>query len=115
MELVGVADIVSVYHVQMAALLRYDVYASVSKADQSMRAAGVNLSRTLSELLSKVDVVVVCTPKKVAASNKLAYEAAGVKSEFRGGEGHSLSGHSFVAQTNYASAIGPRKHPRGFL
>jgi glyceraldehyde-3-phosphate dehydrogenase (NAD(P)) len=106
MELVGVADIVSDYRLQVAALRRFDIYASTSQADQSMRAAGIAVTGTLPELLGRVDVVVDCTPKKVAAANKLAYEAAGVKSVFQGGEAHALTGHSFVAQANYASAIG---------
>ena len=50
--------------------------------------------------------MVDCTPKKVAAVNKRAYDAAGVKSIFHGGESHALTGHSFVAQENYATAIG---------
>ena len=78
MELVGVADIVSDYRLQVAALRRFDIYASTSQADQSMRAAGIAVTGTLPELLGRVDVVVDCTPKKVAAANKLAYEAAGV-------------------------------------
>jgi glyceraldehyde-3-phosphate dehydrogenase (NAD(P)) len=41
----------------------------------------------------------------VAASNLEKYRASGVKSIFHGGEKHSLTGHSFVAQANYASAL----------
>ncbi len=50
--------------------------------------------------------MVDCTPKKVAAVNKGLYDAAGLKSVFHGGESHALTGQSFVAQANYASAIG---------
>ena len=50
--------------------------------------------------------MVDCTPKKVAASNKARYDKAGVKSIFQGGESHSLTGHSFVAQANYETALG---------
>jgi glyceraldehyde-3-phosphate dehydrogenase (NAD(P)) len=46
------------------------------------------------------------TPKKVASANLGKYRTAGVKSVFQGGEKHSLTGHSFVAQANYESALG---------
>jgi glyceraldehyde-3-phosphate dehydrogenase (NAD(P)) len=53
----------------------------------------------------KADLV-DCTPKGIAAPNLERYRAAGVKAIFQGGEKHSLTGHSFVAQANYASAVG---------
>jgi glyceraldehyde-3-phosphate dehydrogenase (NAD(P)) len=60
----------------------------------------------LPDLLDQVDVVVDGTPKEVAARNLEAYRAAGVKAVFQGGESHDTTGHSFVAQANYASALG---------
>ncbi|MCB0214582.1 MAG: type II glyceraldehyde-3-phosphate dehydrogenase, partial [Anaerolineae bacterium] len=38
--------------------------------------------------------------------NLAKYRTAGVKAIFQGGEKHSLTGHSFVAQANYATALG---------
>ena len=57
-------------------------------------------------MLGRVDAVADCTPKGVGGVNKAAYEAAGVKAIFQGGEPHDLAGHSFVAQVNYAGAVG---------
>ncbi len=57
-------------------------------------------------MLSQVDVVVDCTPKKFGAKNAESYCRAGVKFIVEGGEGHAVTGHSFVAEANYASALG---------
>jgi glyceraldehyde-3-phosphate dehydrogenase (NAD(P)) len=71
-----------------------------------MRLAGIPLVGNLDNLLSRIDVIADATPKKVASANLEKYRAARVKSVFQGGEKHSLTGHSFVAQANYASALG---------
>jgi glyceraldehyde-3-phosphate dehydrogenase (NAD(P)) len=106
MELVGVADVVSDWRIKVAVRRDYPVYASTAQSAEQMRAAGIPLAGTLDDLLKQVDVVADATPKKVASANFERYKAAGVKSIFQGGEKHSLTGHSFVAQANYESAIG---------
>lgn len=106
MELVGIADVVSDWRVKVAVEKNMPVFASTSDALDEMRAAGIPVAGTLEELLVDVDVVADATPKKIAASNLHLYRAAHVKSIFQGGEKHSLTGHSFVAQSNYASALG---------
>ncbi len=106
MELVGVADVVSDWRIQVAIKRDYPVFASTEEANAQMRAAGIPVAGTLADLLRQVDVVADATPKKVAAGNLERYRAAGIKSVFQGGEKHSLTGHSFVAQANYASALG---------
>jgi glyceraldehyde-3-phosphate dehydrogenase (NAD(P)) len=106
MELVGIADVVSDWRINIAAARGYRVFASTANAIDTMRAAGVALAGQLDDVLGEVDVVADATPKKVAAANFERYQAAGVKSIFQGGEKHSLTGHSFVAQANYASALG---------
>jgi glyceraldehyde-3-phosphate dehydrogenase (NAD(P)) len=50
--------------------------------------------------------VVDCAPKHIGAQNKARYQAAGVKAIWQGGESHELAGYSFVAQVNYAGAVG---------
>jgi glyceraldehyde-3-phosphate dehydrogenase (NAD(P)) len=50
--------------------------------------------------------VVDCTPKKIAAKNVEIYRRRGIKFIVEGGEKHSVTGHSFVAEANYASALG---------
>ncbi len=100
MVLAGVADVVNDYRVQVAARAGLPVYAATPQAEEPMRAAGIAVAGSFTELLANSDVVVDCTPKKVAAANKAVYEAAGVKAIFHGGESHALTGHSFVAQAS---------------
>lgn len=106
MELVGVADVVSDWRIKVAVEKGYPVFASTPTAADSMSAAGIPLAGNLVELLDRIDVVADATPKKVASANLARYHAAGVKSIFQGGEKHSLTGHSFVAQANYETALG---------
>lgn len=106
MELVGVADVVSDWRIKVALEKGYPLFASTTEAAERMRAEGIPLNGTLDDLLQQVDVIADATPKKIAAMNLEKYRAAGVKSIFQGGEKHSLTGHSFVAQANYETALG---------
>jgi glyceraldehyde-3-phosphate dehydrogenase (NAD(P)) len=106
MQLVGVSDIVSDYRIQPAIARGIAIYAGVSDRLSPMRDSQVPIIGTLEDLLADVDVVVDCTPKGVAATNLERYQAAGLKAIFQGGESHKLTGHSFVAQANYATALG---------
>jgi glyceraldehyde-3-phosphate dehydrogenase (NAD(P)) len=62
-----------------------------------MEEAGLTVAGTLDDLVRQSDVVVDCTPKGVAAQNRILYERAGVKAIFQGGEKHGLARYSFVA------------------
>ena len=106
MELVGVADVVSDWRIKVAVDKGYPVIASTSEASEGMRAAGIPVQVALHDLLERVDVVADCTPKGIGAKNLDHYREHGVKAIFQGGEKHSLTGHSFVAQANYESALG---------
>jgi glyceraldehyde-3-phosphate dehydrogenase (NAD(P)) len=106
MELIGVADVVSDWRIKVAVEKGYPVYASTSQAVTEMRAAGIAIAGELNDLFGQIDIIADATPKKVAAANLEKYRAAGIKSIFQGGEKHSLTGHSFVAQANYATALG---------
>lgn len=106
MELVGVADVATDYRVRMAGERGYRLFGSSAEAAAAMREAGLEPVGDLGDLLAESDVVVDATPKRVGAANKPAYEAAGVKAIFQGGEKHELAGVSFVAQANYAEALG---------
>ena len=106
MELVGVSDVVSDYRVQAAAVLGLPVYTSLPDRADIMRAAGIPIIGTLEDLMGQIDVIVDCTPKGIGAKNLARYRAAGVKAVYQGGENHELTGHSFVAQANYATALG---------
>ena len=70
------------------------------------RAAGLDVSGTLDDLLEAADIVVDCTPKHLASKNIETYRRLGIKYIVHGGEKHESTGHSFVAEANYASAVG---------
>ncbi len=106
MELVGVADVATDYRVRLVAQRGYSLFGSTREATVAMSEAGLDPAGDLGDLLAESDVVVDATPKRVGAANKAAYEAAGVKAIFQGGEKHELAGVSFVAQANYAEAVG---------
>jgi len=105
MRLIGVADIVTDYRIKTAAKLGMNIFAALPEKTDEMRHAGIPVAGSLDDLLAAVDVVIDCTPKKIAALNKTRYEKAGVKSIYQGGESHALTEHSFVAQANYESAL----------
>ncbi len=105
MELVGICDVVSDFRVKTAVVLGLPIYTSISEKADEMKAAGIPLAGTIDDLLTKVDVIADCTPKGVGAKNLERYRKAGVKVVFQGGEKHNLTGHSFVAQANYETAL----------
>ena len=106
MELVGVADVVSDYRVRVGVALGLPIYASLPDTVDRMKADGIPVAGNLNDLLAQVDVIVDCTPKGVGAKNLEQYREASVKAIYQGGEKHSLTGHSFVAQANYETAVG---------
>src|SRR5690625_778577 len=57
-------------------------------------------------VLHKEDVVVDCTPKRIAAKNAETYRSSGVKFIVHGGEKHAVTGHSFVSEVSFDSAMG---------
>jgi glyceraldehyde-3-phosphate dehydrogenase (NAD(P)) len=106
MHLVGVADVVSDYRIQTAVALGIPVFASLADRAKAMRDAGIPVAGTLDELLKQVDVIVDATPAGIGAKNLALYRAAGLKAIYQGGEKHALTGHSFVAQANFETALG---------
>ena len=106
MTLVGVSDIETDWRPRIAAYQGYSLFAATSGHADAMSAAGAKIAGTLDDLLGQADVVVDCTPKKVAAKNIEVYRQHGIKFILQGGEKHEATGHSFVAETSYATAIG---------
>ena len=106
MDLVGVADITVDWRLRMAARKEFALYAAADDHVAPMREAGFDIAGTLDDLLGEADVIVDCTPKKVAARNVGFYRQKGTKFILQGGETHEATGHSFVAEANYESAIG---------
>ncbi|PZX51530.1 glyceraldehyde 3-phosphate dehydrogenase (NAD(P)+) [Algoriphagus ratkowskyi] len=105
MELAGVCDVISDWRIQTAVSKGYPVYAATDEAKISMAQAGVPLAGIMADLLDIADLVVDCTPKKIAAQNVDTYREQKIKFILQGGEKHETTGHSFSAENNYTSAL----------
>ena len=106
MTVAGIADVASDWRIQVAKGKGFRVFAASDDAAKAMSAIAIPVAGTLVELLANADVVVDCTPKTVAAANVVAYGAAGLKFILQGGEKHKVTGHSFVSESSYDSAVG---------
>ena len=106
MQLAGVADIATDWRLRVAAALGLSIFAGDAASVAPMRAAGLPVVDALERLLQQADVVVDCTPKNVAAGNVARYRSADIRFIVQGGEKHETAGHSFVAESNYAEALG---------
>ena len=105
MKLIGVCDIISDWRIQNAVRKEYDIYAATQEAANKMKSEGITVKGNMQELLNKSDLVVDCTPKKVAAQNVAIYKEQRIKFILHGGEKHETTGHSFSAENNYESAL----------
>lgn len=106
MSVAGVADLVGDWRIRIAADKGLRIFGATPEAAKAIDEASITTFGNLSDLLAESDVVVDCTPKNVAATNVATYLNAGVKHILQGGEKHSHTGHSFVAEASYASAVG---------
>jgi len=106
MSLAGVSDVVTDWRAGMATRNGFRLFGATSEHASGMRAAGLEVAGTLDDLLGQADLVVDCTPKGVSAKNIDGYRRRGLKFIVQGGEKHEATGHSFVAEANYASALG---------
>ncbi len=106
MELIGVCDVASDWRIQIAVKKGMALFAGHEEAAGNMRRAGLESGGLLEDLVRQCDVVVDCAPKKLGARNSETYRNLGVKFILQGGEKHETTGHSFVAEVNYASAVG---------
>lgn len=105
MELAGVCDVITDWRIKMAGLKNYSVFASDDAFKSIMNEAKITTSGTLTDLLASSDIIVDCTPKKIAAQNIELYKKLGKKFILQGGEKHEATGHSFSAENNYATAL----------
>ena len=106
MELVGIADIETDWRMKTALQKGFRLFASLEDRADAMRKADLEVSGTLDDLLKQAEVVVDCTPKHISAKNAERYRASGLKFIVQGGEKHEVTGHSFVAEASYESAVG---------
>lgn len=106
MEVAGIADVVSDWRMRNLLAKGFQLFAAAEDQSDTMRQAGLKIAGSLDDLLGRSDVVVDCTPKHIAAKNVLRYRERGLKFILQGGEKHDVTGHSFVAEANYAQALG---------
>jgi glyceraldehyde-3-phosphate dehydrogenase (NAD(P)) len=106
MALAGVCDVASDWRMHVANRSGFPVFGATAEAAEAMRGKGVNVQGVITDLLDNADVVVDCTPKKIAAGNVETYRKAGIKFVVQGGEKHAVTGHSFVAECSYDSTAG---------
>ncbi|MFQ5838578.1 MAG: type II glyceraldehyde-3-phosphate dehydrogenase [Thermoplasmata archaeon] len=104
MDVVGVTKTRPTFEARMALTRGYDLFAASKEKVAAFREAGIEVTGTLEELLQEADLVVDGTPKR--SGYKKAYEKAGVKAIWQGGERHSLTNLSFNAYVNYEDALG---------
>ncbi|MGE0743324.1 MAG: type II glyceraldehyde-3-phosphate dehydrogenase, partial [Hyphomonadaceae bacterium] len=95
MELVGVCDIADDWRIGVVRDQGVPIYSP----------SGAARAGSLEDMAAGADLVVDCTPKGVAAKNAVLYRKLGVKFIVQGGEKHEVTGHSFVADATYASAL----------
>src|ERR1035437_4891848 len=106
MELIGVCDVSYDWRIKIALIKNYPVYAFDSKVQQQMTENKIVTKGTLADLIKISDIIVYCTPKKIASQNIEQYKKVGLKFIVQGGEKHETTGHSFSAESNYKTAVG---------
>ncbi len=106
MELAGVCDVITDWRIKMAGEKNYPVFAFDETVRNSMNEVGILVGGTLSNLIEAADIIVDCTPKKIAAQNIAQYRKMNKKFIVQGGEKHETTGHSFSAENNYETALG---------
>ena len=106
MSLVGVSDVVTDWRARMVTRNGLALFGATGEHAKAMREAGLDVTGTLNDLLGQADVVVDCTPKRIATKNVDEYRRRGLKFILQGGEKHAATGHSFVAEASYATAVG---------
>ena len=106
MELVGICDIITDWRINIAVHKGYPVFAFNDDYKKQMMEAGIPVEGVFSDIIKKADIIVDCTPKKIAAQNIEKYKESNLKFILQGGEKHEATGHSFSAENNYKSAIG---------
>jgi glyceraldehyde-3-phosphate dehydrogenase (NAD(P)) len=106
MELIGVADVAADWRIAQAARRGIPLFPAADEARPAMEQAGLVVSGSLKDLVGAADIVVDCTPKRFGAANAELYRRIGRPFIVQGGEKHEVAGHSFVAEANYAGAIG---------
>ncbi|HEY5538940.1 MAG TPA: type II glyceraldehyde-3-phosphate dehydrogenase [Thermoplasmata archaeon] len=106
MEIVGVSKMTPNFEARLAIEKGYPLYSTTKDAAAKFDTAGIKVHGALDDMLKEADLVVDATPEE--SGFKPAYEKAGVKAIWQGGEEHELTNLSFNAAVNYAECLGAR-------
>ena len=106
MVLAGICDIASDWRIRMAQEKGYPIFTPGNKYKQQFSDANIAVAGALDDLIEHADIIVDCTPKKIASHNIRKYKTTQIKFIVHGGEKHEVTGHSFSAENNYESALG---------
>ena len=105
MEIIGITKTRPTYEAKDAVRQGYPVYVPAESVD-AFKEAGIPVAGTVDDMIKAADIIVDCTPGKLAEEYKAKYAAAGKKAIWQGGEDHSLTGISFNATANYSESWG---------
>jgi len=86
MSLAGVSDVVTDWRARIVNHNGFRLFGATADSAKAMREAGLDVAGTLEDLLGESDVVVDCTPKRIAAKNVETYRARHLKFILQGGE-----------------------------
>ncbi len=104
MKLVGVTAHSYSFNTEVAKQKGYKIFTA---GENDLEANGITPDGDMNNLLEQADVIVDATPKKIGKDNlDQYYKPKKIKALFQGGEKHSITGTSFVAQCNYDEAVG---------
>ncbi len=106
MKVVGVNKSRPDFQAQMAVEKGYNLYATNADSLAKFRKANIKVVGTLQDMLKTADLVIDATPEE--SGYKPAYEEAGIKAIWQGGEEHSLTNLSFNAEVNYSECLGAK-------
>ena len=106
MVLVGVADVAADWRLKVASQRGIPLFGATPDHAKAMRSAGIPVMGDLAQMVEAADVVVDCTPKGFGKTNTELYRRAGKPFIVQGGEKHDVTGHSFVAESSYETALG---------
>jgi glyceraldehyde-3-phosphate dehydrogenase (NAD(P)) len=104
MMVFGICDVATDWRMRVAQRKGFFLFGATPDQAGAMRNAGLEIDGILDDLIRQVHVVVDCTPNSVVAENAAAYRRAGVTFVVEGSKEHAATGHSFVAEANYATA-----------
>ncbi len=108
MELVGIVDVAPTLPIRAMLDSKdiYPIYVFDDVQRPAFEAESIEVKGNLSDILSKVDIVLDATPAGIGAKNKEIYKKAGVKAIFQGGEKNDVADVFFHGYANYSKGIG---------